>query len=403
MRVFRPLLAVFVVLLVIFSVSTPVLADDKDQQVQQLQQQISQLQQQLSAAKSQENTLKSQLSTIDDQTKLTQLKITQTQVEIEQLNSEITDLGGRMQRISSSVDSLSNVLLNRIVSTYKMGDVSTIALLFSSHGFSDLLERLKYIQVAQANDKKVLYQLQATKSTYQDQQSDKETREKQAETLKKQLDDYQTQLADQQKAKQALLTETQGDEATYEKLLSQAQAQLSAFQNFVSTQGGASLLSNQTVCDSWGCYYNQRDTLWGNAEINYSSGTTIAESGCLMTSMAMVISHYGHKVTPLDINISNNFFSSTAYLLYTISAGGVSASRARAAIDDTLNDSNHDPVIVGISYDGGPIPDHFVVLISGSDGNYQMNDPFTPNGHDINFTDHYSIGSIKEIDKVIVN
>src|SRR5579884_948491 len=178
MRVFRPLLAVLVVLLLILSISTPVLADDnQDQQVQQLQQQISQLEQQISDARSTENTLKSQLSTIDNQTKLTQLKITQTQVQIEQLNSEITDLGGRMQRISTSVDSLSNVLLNRIVSTYKMGDVSTIALLFSSHGFSDLLERLKYIQVAQANDKKVLYQLQATKTTYNDQKTDKQTRQ----------------------------------------------------------------------------------------------------------------------------------------------------------------------------------------------------------------------------------
>ncbi|MDE2589180.1 MAG: hypothetical protein KGL95_05900, partial [Patescibacteria group bacterium] len=69
-------------------------------------------------------------------------------------------------------------------------------------------------------------------------------------------------------------------------------------------------------------------------------------------------------------------------------------------IDATLASGN--PVIVGISYDGGPYPDHFVVFVSGSGGNYTMNDPFTPNGHNISFRGKYPNVRIVEEDKVSI-
>jgi len=74
--------------------------------------------------------------------------------------------------------------------------------------------------------------------------------------------------------------------------LTQAKNQLAAMRRFVTGQGGASILQNQTKCDSWGCYYNQRDSQWGNIGIGGSS-YSMAEYGCLISSIAMVASHYG--------------------------------------------------------------------------------------------------------------
>ena len=117
--------------------------------------------------------------------------------------------------------------------------------------------------------------------------------------------------------------------------------------------------------------------------------------------MAMVYTHFGHRgVTPQTINSNPFNFASyyPAYLNMTIVADGVSATRVYSTIDSELSSGR--PVIVGISYDGGPNPDHFLVLISGSNGDYKMNDPYTPNGHNIPFTDHYSVGSIRTINKI---
>ena len=359
---------------------------------------IAKYQKQLRDAQGQEKTLKSQLNFIDTQAKVTELKIAEAENQIAKLDHEIVDLDTRIVRLSATVDDLSQVLLNRIVETYKYGNYSAIDLFFSSHGFSDLIGKVKYISVAQANDKKVLYQLQATKTTYNDQKVDKKTRQAQQEKLKKDLNAYQIQLVDQKKAKDKLLKDTQNDEVTYQRLLSHAQEQLAAFSSFTASLGGATPLSNQTVCDDgWkGCYYNQRDTKWGGLPLNGTS-YTLASDGCLVTSMAMIYTHYGHRgVTPTTINSNPNNFASyfPAYLNKVIVADGTTSERIRGELDSELSAGR--PVIVGI----GRGPAHFMVIISGSNGNYKMNDPFTPNGHNINFTDQYSLNSISEIDKV---
>jgi len=89
--------------------------------------------------------------------------------------------------------------------------------------------------------------------------------------------------------------------------------------------------------------------------------------------MAMVITHYGHKTLPSDINSNPGNFASyyPAYLLYTISVNGVTAQRVGSYIDASL--SHGDPVIVGVHAYGGT---HFVVLTGGTGGSYMMNDPY---------------------------
>lgn len=211
--------------------------DDANQKSSCLNDLITKYQKQLNDAKGQEKTLKSQLAYIDTQNKITELKEAQAKNQIAKLDQEIKDLSTRITRLSATLDDLSQVLLNRIVQTYKYGNYSAIDLFFSSKGFTDLLSKVKYVSVAQANDKKVLYQLQATKITYNDQKVDKESRQAQQEKLKKDLEKYQAQLSDQQKSKEELLRITQNDEATYQAKIRAAQEEQNAILAILSGQG----------------------------------------------------------------------------------------------------------------------------------------------------------------------
>jgi hypothetical protein len=74
----------------------------------------------------------------------------------------------------------------------------------------------------------------------------------------------------------------------------------------------------------------------------------------------------------------------------------LTTARVGATIDSSL--SAGEPVIVGVNAMGGT---HFVVLVNGSGGSYTMNDPYVANGHNINFSDYYSMGSIFEIRKLV--
>ena len=348
----------------------------------------------------QANTLSSQIQIMDSQISLTEARIEANKREVLDLTLDIDTATKKISTLSESLDNITRVLLNRIVTTYEVGTVQPLEILLSSTDASNFLERLNYLRIVQDHDKKLVYDVVQAKNDYANQKDIFEAEKKKVEDLKIQLEAYTNQLNQEKATKQDLLVQTQGSEEVYQNLLAQAKAQLTAFSSF--TSGAASILSNQTVCDDgWsGCYYNQRDSQWGTLALN-NTQYSIADDGCLMTSMAMVYTHYGHRsVTPISINSNSNNFASyfPAYLKYTITADGATSNRVGSIIDGTL--SSGDPVVVGISYDGGPIPDHFVVLISGSSGNYKMNDPFVPNGHNMPFTDHYSVGSIREIDKV---
>ncbi|HUD44312.1 MAG TPA: hypothetical protein VMR41_02085 [Patescibacteria group bacterium] len=348
----------------------------------------------------QETTLTQTIAVMTNQINLTQARIEATQEQLTELEANIQTATTKITTLNASLETITQVLLKRIVATYETNNLEQTQAVLASTNLNDLVERSSYLKIVQAHDKKLIYDTQQAQTDYANQKGIFEAQKLKAEQLKQSLQTYSDQLAQQQQQKQALLTQTQGDESTYESLLSEAKAQLAGFSNFVNSQGGATILSGQTVCDGWGCYYNQRDSQWGNVALN-NTEYSIASDGCLLTSMAMVYTHYGHRsVTPLTINSNPSNFAAyePAYLLKTIVADGATSNRISSEIDSVL--SGGDPVIVGISYDGGPYPDHFVVLISGSNGSYTMNDPFVANGHEIAFTDHYSVGSIREIDRV---
>lgn len=372
------------------------------EQQKQLRDKISELQSKVSQLQSEGKTLTSQIEAMDSQIKLTETRMEATREEINELTLDIDSATKRMHKLEGSLDEVSKTLINRIVATYQLGGTQPLEVLLSSNDVSDLTTRANYLRLVQDHDKQLLYDMQQARNDYGNQKLIFEDKKKKIEALKTQLEDYTKQLDSDKQSKEKLLTETKGSEANYQRLLSAAKAQLAAFGRFTQLNGGASLLSNQTVCDDWGCYYNQRDSQWGGNSLN-GTQYSLASDGCLVTSMAMMYTHFGHRsVTPQTINsIPSNFASYyPAYLKFEIVADGASSSRVSTAIDNELSAGR--PVIVGISYDSGPIADHFLVIVSGSNGDYTMKDPYTPNGNNISFSSKYAVSSIRNVYKVVM-
>jgi len=380
---------------------TPTPTPDNSAQAQNLQNQISDLQAKISKLKGEETTLKSQISVMDNQMALTELNIAGIERQISELTSDIETADKKIGKIEGSLDKLSEVLIQRIKATYVVGSASSFQVLLSSNDVHDFVERAKYLRIAQQHDKQLIYDTVQARNDYANQKDIYEDEKDKAQRLQDELGNYRAQLEVEKQAKARLLAETQGSEGNYQRLLAQARAQLDGFSEFASSQGGATILSNQTQCDDWGCYYNQRDGQWGNNPLN-GTGYTLASDGCLVTSMAMIYTHYGSRgVNPQTINSNSSNFASyyPAFLLKVISADGKTSSRVYDAIDGVLS-SGH-PVVVGISYDNGPIADHFVVFSSGSGGTYNMKDPFAPNGNNIDFRTRYPTARIVDVERVV--
>ena len=364
-------------------------------------------QQKITESVGQQKTLSSTIAYLNTRIRLTETQITQTQIDIATLEKLINELKSRIVGLELSLQRLTEVLISRIQDSYihraKLKD--PILLLFSSNELTQFFTQFKYIQLSQEYTQNLIQQAESQKVMFNTEKQLKEQKQAEVEKLKKKLESQKASLLTQQQQKQSLLQITQNDERKYQSLLQQAQDQIRAFRSFVASQGGASILSNQTKCDDWGCYYNQRDSQWGSRGIGLS-GEPMNQFGCLVTSMAMVSTHYGKKLMPGDIaGSASPFFGSTAYMNQgSWTVNGVTMTRTRigyssSSIDGEINAGR--PVIVGLYSSSNP--SHFIVIRGKDDRGYIMYDPFLENGGNRPLTDKYSTGDIRTVDRVGVN
>ncbi len=341
----------------------------------------------------QEKTLSSQIAVFDNQIRVTEYRIENTKQQISNLVLDIDTTTKKIDNLATALDTLAGVLANRIVATYEVGRIQPLQILLTSDNISNFFSRLNYLKIAQQHDKTLIYNTQQAKNDYANQKDIFETKKKKIEALKAQLESYTAQLAQEKQSKQDLLAQTQGSESVYQNLLAQAKAQLAALSNFATSRtGGIEIISHSELSDSWGKYYNQRDANWGNNIIG-SSSERVWAVGCLLTSYAMVYAHYGGSISPADVaaNSGNFWFSTALFLKPGPSANGHSADAIYNPSFDYLRDqlNNGNAVIAGLSYDGGPIADHWLVLRSVDGDSFKVNDPLYEGAINVSLSDHY--------------
>lgn len=353
----------------------------------------------------QKATLSQAISYLDTQINLTQAKIAATESDLAKLELEIVDLTGKIDSLDISLDNLTALFIARVRSSYIRQEslVEVSALQLGDGTIPQVVRSLQYVKKVRNRDQELLVALEKSRIDYHTEKTAKEIKQEAVASLKADLDSQQRALSEQKASKAKLLADTQNDEKKYSALLSAASRQLASFRRFVSSQGGATLLGDETRCNDWGCYYNQRDGSWGNQLMGLSD-SLMREYGCLVTSMAMIASHYGKSLRPGDIAASSDpFFGSTAYMnLGTWSVNGVSMTRTRLGSSLALIDSElaaGRPVVVGI-YGG---PDHFLVIKGKSGDDYLMHDPYPSGGADLVFTSKYPLSAISTVDRVTVN
>nr|MBI5455669.1 hypothetical protein [Candidatus Levybacteria bacterium] len=352
----------------------------------------------ISILKSQNKTYASDIQILESQIKLTLYRITATQEQITSLALDIDTASKKVASLQKSLDDSINVLLIRIVATYEVGTIQPLQILLTSGSAPDFLQRLNYLRLAQAHDKKLIYDMQQAKTDYANQKIIFQDKKKQIEVLNKQLQAYKDQLAQQQKAKQQLIQ-------TNETQISQYEAQLSALRSFSKARVGAGggIIPHQDLSDSWGKYYNQRDSNWGNNPIGLSS-EQIWSVGCLLTDYAMIVSHFGGSIIPADVAANtSNFFGNTAYFLKPGSSANGHAAEVKdnPPLQDLRDALNSGAVVMaGLSSDGGPYPahysDHWVVLRSVDGDSFRINDPWYQGAMNVSLNDHYSGWTIIE-------
>lgn len=395
--------------------------DDESETLEEigdLEEKIEEFKDKLSETRDRRSTLESEITYMDNQIYLTNLRINETQArlnakerELEELETDIDKFHERILTLDELLEEQRLVLEQRARENYKSSRFSSFELLFGAPNIARLVDRIKYLRVLEKKDQELIDQMEETREDYTEQKSLLEMKKIEVEQVKLEIEGYQRtleaqreNLADQKKNKQNLLAATKNDEQKYQQLLREARAELSAMRTFVTAQGGATLLSGQTECDNWGCYYNQRDKEWGTYNLG-DSNYSVAGYGCLVSSVAMIATYHGYSINPSDIAVVDSAFVPDLGYLYVGSAEDpleleeFKFYRERVwgtgSLDSFLDKG---PVIVRLSAFGGT---HFVVIKEkNDDGEYIMKDPWYEDANDIPLSEYYSVSDITRVDRV---
>ena len=360
-----------------------------------IQQEIKELEDKVAQTREQKQTLSSQIAQMNQQIQLATLRIAQTEASIVVLEEEIASLSDKIGKLNLSLDKISQILLRRIVATYKGGQIDPAFYWLTSDSAEDFIKNQQYLKVAQKHDKMLMVAIEEARQDFDQQKSLKEEKQAALEGLRVQLREQNAALDLQKREKERLLEVTKNDEVRYQQLLAQAQRELASLLSFTRTRVGiaGSTCAGEFSSGNTGWFFSQRDSRWCNSLIGHSD-MTIGQVGCLINSVAMVNKSKGADITPLGIANNPIFFLPNrpyqAYMLLPFpsfvdqSFVGISKS----AIDEELGKDN--PVIVHISLGGDG---HWIVLVKKDGDDYIINDPWY--GPDKKLTDYYSWGLVE--------
>lgn len=192
--------------------------------------------------------LKNQIAYMDNQIGLTQSQIDESliqinakEAEISELSLDIDKLKQRLERLKSSLEYQAQIYKERARESYKASKLTPIEIIFGSESLGELLTRVKYLNVLEEQDKALLKQMKQTQDSYNAQKILLEEKKTEVERLKAEIEEYKAtleskkaSLESQKEAKKELLSITRNDEATYQKLLAETQAEQRAVENAIA-------------------------------------------------------------------------------------------------------------------------------------------------------------------------
>lgn len=199
-------------------------ADSYDEQIRALKQQIAEYQDQAGVLHAQADTLQNKVNQLNAEKSALQAQIDLNNAKVAQLNQQIIDT-------QNQIEQQKKLLGNSLVSLYVDNSVTPLELLASSKNISDYIDKQEYRDTVRAS-------LQDSIAKVKKLQEDLNKQKKDTENA---LADQQVQrndLANKEQEQAILLAQTQGQEAAYQNMVNQSNAQIA---NLRAQQAAANL------------------------------------------------------------------------------------------------------------------------------------------------------------------
>ncbi len=338
----------------------------------------------------QQQTLQKQMELLDKEQEKNKTDLQDTGLKTDELGSQIQELEREIDNKKSDLKYRKSMLAGLMRSYYENYQQGLLNIVLINEDFSDILDHADYVGQSSIKLSEILQEIVKTKEALEGEQSQLEEKRKEIEDLKDQLETRKKTLEANEIQKQVLLTQTKGEEERYRKLLTRVEEQKQELFNFSEAGNLAEVIASVNnypkpkleywASESW--YYSQRDPRWGENFIG-NSKSNLKDWGCAVTSVAMVSTFYGNRISP-NILAKQPIY---AFDLIKWNLGGWSSTAM--AVDSVYGSSHGNinwsvvdkmiaskiPVVVNIRKTNGK-GGHYVVIHNKDKTDYVVHDPY---------------------------
>jgi peptidoglycan hydrolase CwlO-like protein len=327
-------------------------------------------------------------------------RLSDNQARLDALVAQENELSDQLTRTQLRLDERQGSFSSQVRVLDKVEARTAFGLLLTSHSFGQFMQRLTDIKQAADGTHQTAIALRADRDSLSAERQELDRRRAEQAGIVARIEE-QRQALEQEYAIQSSITlqlyglqsslgHKQSDLVNQVGAVSagiaSAEAELQSLLAFSHGQGG-NIVPPEYLANSWGTYYNQRDARWGNVYLGRTS-YEVWEIGCLLTSVAMVNSHFGYpNVTPGVIAADPANFTSGGLLYnFALNVPGhpatINNNPSRAWINQVLAAGG--TVIVGMNIRTGGT--HFVVLVAQNGPyDYWINDPWNENAMHVSY------------------
>ncbi|MDO8513475.1 MAG: C39 family peptidase [bacterium] len=306
--------------------------------------------------------LQYRINSLQNKININEKSITETESQIQQKQAELEI---NMQKQAEAIRTL-----------YVVGRKSTLETLITSNSLSETVARKQYLSALSGKIESMMKEIKQLKKDLEAKKVDLQKRKEDLIGQREQVKIQQADLLNQKQIQNRLLNDTKNALADLQSQQRAMQRQVADIRQKIQALSAQKNWGNGIISDT--------DLSWYQTQTGNSASLgpyTINDSGCLITSIAMVATFYGTWVTPTTI-AGSGYIGSDGLVPSPFTGYGVRVDRGVPVDWSVVNsdlDSNR-PVIVSlfipgfesINSDGSS---HFIVLKGRSSDKYIMHDP----------------------------
>lgn len=362
--------------------------DDVEEKIEELEKKADVYKEIIEIKQKQQQTLSNQIEIIEAEAGKLDTEIKVKKAEIKNINEQILRIKGAIEEKQKTIESQKKILIELLQSYYANKQDYFVLNLLGSAKYPSFM--FKESGLAQTKNKveEIINSVKSMKEALEKERDILEKKKEDVLDLSFKLEEKVSLLESNQEQKELLFRKTQGEEGKYQKLLAKIEEQkleLLQIDELSTSMGLSADAYEKPPKDSYAStdwYYSQKDSRWANENIG-NSKSLMKDWGCAVTSVAMVSTYHGGKITPKSLAdksiyswdlINWDFNGSWKDAKIDLTSSSNHGNISWGAVDSELKKEN--PVIAYIKKTNGGGGHYVVIHNKTSKGKYVVHDPY---------------------------